>query len=114
MRYIGTMSRDFLEEIIEESSRKDRHFRRKVDTAYEQRVRARQLAERRVKLGMTQTAVARKMGSTQAEVSKIESGADVRISTFERYASVLGGSLALSVGAVDVRRKRSGTSSKPR
>jgi len=57
--------------------------------------RRRELAEtlvaRRVKLGLTQTEVAARMGRSQSAVARIESGdADVRVSTIERYAAALG------------------------
>jgi transcriptional regulator with XRE-family HTH domain len=57
--------------------------------------RRRELAEafvaKRVKLGLTQTEVAARMGTSQSAVARIESGdADVRMSTLERYAAALG------------------------
>jgi transcriptional regulator with XRE-family HTH domain len=52
---------------------------------------ARMLTARRVKLGLTQTEVAARMGTSQSAVARIESGdADVRMSTLERYAAALG------------------------
>ena len=100
------MARDFLDEIIEESTSTDRDFRTKVDAARERRVIARQLAERRRHMGLTQTTIARRMGSTQPEVSKVESGGDVRWSTLERYAEAIGGSMQFVVGRPEVRRRR--------
>jgi predicted transcriptional regulator len=45
----------------------------------------RQLAEERVELGLSQTAVAAEMGTSQSAVARIESGnADVKMSTVER------------------------------
>ncbi len=57
--------------------------------------RRRQLAEtlanRRVELGLSQTEVAARMGTSQSAVARIESGAaDLRLSTLERYAAALG------------------------
>jgi DNA-binding XRE family transcriptional regulator len=100
------MPRDFLEEIIEESAATSPGFRHKVDAAFERRVLARKLAERRRELGLTQAEAARRMNSNQPEVSKIERGGDVRLSTLERYTEVLGCSLALQVttGAPPKRR----------
>lgn len=52
---------------------------------------AESLVARRVKLGLTQTEVAARMGTSQSAVARIESGdADVRLSTLERYAAALG------------------------
>jgi len=49
------------------------------------------LAARRVELGMSQTEVAARMGTSQSAVARLESGdADVRLSTLERYADALG------------------------
>ena len=49
------------------------------------------LVAKRVKLGLTQTEVAARMGTSQSAVARIESGdADVRLSTLERYAVALG------------------------
>jgi predicted transcriptional regulator len=49
------------------------------------------LVARRRKLGLSQTEVAARMGTSQSAVARIESGdADVRLSTIERYAAALG------------------------
>ena len=49
-----------------------------------------ELEARRVSLGLTQTEVAARMGTSQSAVARIESGeADLRLSTLERYAAVL-------------------------
>ncbi len=52
------------------------------------------LVEQRVALGLTQTEVAARMGTSQSAVARLESGdADVRVSTLERYAAALERSL---------------------
>lgn len=52
------------------------------------------LVEERIELGLTQTEVAARMGTSQSAVARLESGgADVRISTLERYAAALQRSL---------------------
>lgn len=49
------------------------------------------LAARRVDLGLSQTEVAARMGTSQSAVARLETGqADVRMSTLERYAAALG------------------------
>ena len=56
----------------------------------------RQLAERRVALGMTQTEAAVLMSTSQSSIARLESGEhDVRVSTLERYAAALGCSIAM-------------------
>jgi predicted transcriptional regulator len=50
-----------------------------------------ELAGRRRALGLSQTEVAARMGTSQSAVARIESGAaDVRLSTVERYAAAVG------------------------
>lgn len=45
------------------------------------------LASRRLELGLSQTEVAARMGTSQSAVARLESGAsDTRLSTLERYA----------------------------
>ena len=52
------------------------------------------LVTRRVALGLSQTEVAARMGTSQSAVARLESGdADVKLSTIERYVSALGQSL---------------------
>ena len=57
-----------------------------------------ELAERRQRLGLSQTQVAARMGTSQSAVARLESGdADVRWSTIERYAAALGHQLEISL-----------------
>jgi DNA-binding XRE family transcriptional regulator len=52
---------------------------------------ARELTARRVDLGLTQTEVAARMGTSQSAVARLEAGSlDVRMSTLERYAAAVG------------------------
>lgn len=49
------------------------------------------LVARRVALGLTQTEVAARMGTSQSAVARMEAGgSDVRLSTVERYAAAVG------------------------
>ena len=82
--------KDFLDEMIALGEKKRPGFAAKVDAAFKRRVLARRLAELRKKKGITQVVMARRMGSTQPVVSKLESGGDVRLSTLERYAAAMG------------------------
>ncbi|MGH7665861.1 MAG: helix-turn-helix domain-containing protein [Candidatus Dormibacteria bacterium] len=51
---------------------------------------ARTLLARRIDLGLSQTQVAARMGTSQSAVARLESGsADLRLSTLERYAAAL-------------------------
>ncbi len=52
---------------------------------------AAELVSRRRSLGLSQTEVAARMGTSQSAVARLESGdADVRLSTLERYVAALG------------------------
>jgi transcriptional regulator with XRE-family HTH domain len=49
------------------------------------------LSSKRMELGLSQTEVAARMGTSQSAVARLESGeADLRLSTLERYAAALG------------------------
>lgn len=48
------------------------------------------LVARRVQLGLSQTEVAARMGTSQSAVARLESGhGDVRLSSLERYATAV-------------------------
>jgi len=52
---------------------------------------AEELVTRRVALGLSQTEVAARMGTSQSAVARLEAGqSDVRLSTLERYAAAVG------------------------
>src|SRR5579859_6242429 len=54
-----------------------------------------ELAEQRRSAGLSQTEVAARMGTSQSAVARLETGgADVRVSTLERYAAAIGSQLA--------------------
>jgi DNA-binding XRE family transcriptional regulator len=60
----------------------------------------RRLARRRLDLGLSQTEVAARMGTSQSTVARIESGSsDLRLSTLGRYARALGTSISYHVGS---------------
>jgi predicted transcriptional regulator len=57
----------------------------------ERRRLATELVARRQVLGLSQTEVAARMGTSQSAVARLESGAaDVRLSTLQRYVAALG------------------------
>ena len=67
--------------------------------AERRRALAAELVVRRRQLGLSQTEVAARMGTSQSAVARFESGsADVRLSTVERYAAAIGRSLDWSLG----------------
>lgn len=94
------MARDFLDEIVAARARRSAKFPRLVEEAEFRRKAARQLAARREKLGLSQTVVAAMMGTSASVVSKLEAGADVKVSTLVRYCQAVGKSWSF----VPVRR----------
>jgi hypothetical protein len=75
------MARDFVDEIVAARTARNPGFPRLVEEAEFRRKAARQLAAQREKLELSQTVVAAMMGTSASVVSKLESGADVKIST---------------------------------
>lgn len=84
------MAKDFLDEIVATRTARNPAFPRLVEEAEFRRKAARHLASQREKLGLSQTVVAAMMGTSASVVSKLESGADVKISTLVRYCQAVG------------------------
>jgi transcriptional regulator with XRE-family HTH domain len=62
-----------------------------VDEAYERRVLLRKIAEARKAARLSRTAVAARMGTSEAAVARLEAGAvDPKASTIERFAAAVG------------------------
>jgi len=83
--------RDDLDEEIEERSRRSPAYPRILAAAIRTRALVKSLVRARERAGLTQAEVARRMGTTQPAVARLERGeADPRLSTIERYAEVVG------------------------
>ena len=83
--------KDFLDEMVGERTAVTPAFGEMVDQAYARRQLLRSLAEHRERLGLSQTQVAARMGTSQSSVARLESGeADARLSTLERLAGAVG------------------------
>ena len=68
------------------------------DMAARRQSLAADLVAARLHLGLSQTEVAARMGTSQSAVARLESGdADVRLSTLERYAAALGQQLDMKL-----------------
>ena len=102
------MAKDDLKAFVARRTRANPRFPALVAEAEERRCIARELAAHRA-AAVTQTALAEKMGTSQAVVSRVEQGADVRLSTLQKYARALG--CELHIGLEPVKRKR--TSGRP-
>ena len=98
--------RDFLDEMVDESTKENPRFPQLLEAAYEQRKLGRELAERRRRLGLSQTEAALRMGSTQRVVSKLENGGDVNVTTLRRYVAVLGASIRVAPARKSARTPR--------
>ncbi len=89
-----TEREDFLAEIVAERTARNPHFPGLVEAAERRRALLRELAAVREKRGLSQTAVAARMGTSQSAIARLEAGAvDAKLSTVERFAAVLGQSV---------------------
>ncbi len=86
-----SLVKDFLDEILEDRKKRNPDFPEMVEAALRTRRLVRSLAERRRKLGLSQTVVAARMGTSQSALARLEGGeSDPRMSTVERYAIAVG------------------------
>lgn len=83
-------ARDDLDALIDDLAEDDPGIHLRVAAALERRQLARDLAHRRRDAGMTQADIASLMGTSQGQITRLESGADTRLSTVARYAAALG------------------------
>jgi DNA-binding XRE family transcriptional regulator len=92
MRYHPDMAKkDFLDEIIEESTKRNPRFPEMLEAAQERRRLLRELAARRERAGITQKDVAVAMKTSQSAVARMERGEiDAKLSTVDRYAAAIG------------------------
>ncbi|HLN17328.1 MAG TPA: helix-turn-helix transcriptional regulator [Acidimicrobiales bacterium] len=82
---------DEIDEDIAKRTERNPDFPELMAEAARRRQLLRTLTEARVAEGLSQTAVAARMGSSQSVVARIEGGnRDVRLSTLMRYAKAVG------------------------
>ena len=90
---------DFLDEVIAQRGEHEPAFSQLVDAALHRRELLRALAHRREQLGLSQTTVAARMGTSQSSVARLEAGeADARLSTIERFAAAVGHTVEWRLG----------------
>jgi transcriptional regulator with XRE-family HTH domain len=92
----GTKNFRVLREKLEERLNADEAARARFETTNRAMRDAFGLAEAREQCEMTQQAVARRMGVTQANISRIERESDVYLSTLRKYIEALGGRLEVA------------------
>lgn len=102
---------DDLERHIAEREKRSPGFAALVDAAVQRRAFARRMAERRKESGLSQTQIAARMETSASIVGRVESGADVRISTLEKYLAALGFELELKAKKVPAQRGSRGARS---
>ena len=86
-----TSGNDFIDEIVDERSQQNPEFPDLVEAALRRRQLLRELAAMREELGLSQTVVAARMGTSQSAVARLEAGEiDAKLSTVERFAAALG------------------------
>jgi ribosome-binding protein aMBF1 (putative translation factor) len=83
--------KDLVTELVTERAGRNADFPTLVEAATHRRELLRALTSGRLSTGLSQTAVAARMSTSQSAVARIESGqADVKLSTIERYAAAVG------------------------
>ena len=100
------MAKDFLDEVVEDRTKRNPRLPELVAEAERRRDLARQLAELRQARGLSQTVVAARMGTAASVVSKLEAGGDVKVSTLQRYCEALGQRLTMSLAPAVAKKTR--------
>lgn len=86
-----TEQQDDLDAYIAKRTATNPAFAAMVEAALRERHLLRELAAKRVELGLSQQEVATRMGTTQPALARLERGeVDPKLSTLERYAAALG------------------------
>jgi len=97
--------RDDLEALIAEFSAADPTFPVALAAAEERLELMRRLRAARKAAGLSRTAVAARMGTSESPVARMEGGRDARISTVAQFAAAVGVRLQASAAAARPPRK---------
>jgi predicted transcriptional regulator len=106
-------TKDLVDEIVVERTSGNPDFPDLVEAALRTRQLVRALTERRRAMGISQTLIAARMGTSQSALARLEAGgSDPRLSTLERYALALGDEVDVILskrgsGLEDAHRRRS-------
>lgn len=93
---------DFLNEIIEESTARNPEFPELVAAAERRRALLRELVELRRRKGLSQTAVAARMHTSQSAVARLEGQDDAKESMIDRYAVAVGARVERQIVDLDL------------
>lgn len=95
--------RDFLDEIIAESTELDPRFPALLAAAEQRRELLRTLVAKRQSKGLSQTTVAALMKTSQSAVARLEGQEDAKESMIDRYAAAIGVQVRRTVVEVEDR-----------
>jgi hypothetical protein len=101
--------KDDLDLLIEELAEDDPMLPERVRAGAERFHLACTLADARRASGVTQVQMAERMGTSQGQVARFESGADTRMSTVDRYAIALGLRIGWTIEKAPKRRAKRST-----
>jgi len=85
------MEKDFLDEMIEESTKNNPEFPALIEEARQRRALLNDLAALRSRSRISQETVAKRVKTSQSAIARLEAGnVDPRLSTLQRYAASIG------------------------
>ncbi len=85
------MEQDFLDEMIEESTRRNTEFPSMMEEARQRRALLEALTAIRSHYRISQSALAKRIHTSQSAIARLEAGiVDPRLSTIQRYAASVG------------------------
>src|SRR5437899_3146946 len=85
------MEQDFLDEMIEESTKRSPEFPSLMEEARQRRALLNRLADIRTRSRISQKTIAKRIKTSQPAIARLEAGTvDPRLSTVQRYAASIG------------------------
>jgi DNA-binding XRE family transcriptional regulator len=85
------MEKDFLDEMIEESTKNNPEFPSLMEEARQRRALLNDLVDIRSRSRISQETVAKRIKTSQSAIARLEAGSvDPRLSTLQRYAASVG------------------------
>jgi DNA-binding XRE family transcriptional regulator len=85
------MNKDFLDEMIEESTQQNPEFSSLMEEARQRRILLATLTTSRSRARISQKETAKRVKTSQSAIARLEAGSiDPRLSTLQRYAASIG------------------------